>query len=158
MKCLILNVTVILAIGAMGSCTMVDDLFFPSSVPDRPLPPAPVERPVTENTNRQLDGMRERLNANPQESIQTEQRQLNNQQNQVANNTNVAPTPPAPKPNENKPTAQKKEYPFAVKVPGRPGFVYSPYTNAEINVADIPRGTPVRDPDDPNTDHIFRVP
>lgn len=53
--------------------------------------------------------------------------------------TGETPTPdkPAPKPGE---------YPFANPVPGKEGFVFSPYNNKLVDVRDIPSGTLVRDP------------
>ncbi|MFT5905089.1 MAG: hypothetical protein ACI9E1_000679 [Cryomorphaceae bacterium] len=43
-------------------------------------------------------------------------------------------------------------------VPGKPGFVFNPFTNGMVDLRGIPAGTKVRDPSDPNPDHIFRVP
>lgn len=42
--------------------------------------------------------------------------------------------------------------------PSRPGFVMNPFTNNMVDVRGVPAGTKVRDPSDPNPDHIFRVP
>ena len=46
----------------------------------------------------------------------------------------------------------------AEPVPGRPGFVYNPWTNKQVDVRGLPPGTLVRDPDDRNPDHRFRIP
>ena len=60
----------------------------------------------------------------------------------------VATTPPttpgteAPKP----PTPEKRDFAFANKVPGKDGFVFSPYNNKVVDVRDIPSGTLVQDP------------
>ena len=43
-------------------------------------------------------------------------------------------------------------------IPGKEGFVFNPYTNNPVDVRGIPSGTLVRDPQDPNKDHKFRVP
>lgn len=48
--------------------------------------------------------------------------------------------------------------PVAKKVPGKPGFVFNPFTQNEVDVDGIPAGTKVRDPHDPDESHIFRVP
>ncbi len=47
-----------------------------------------------------------------------------------------------------KPTTPEKkpEYKFASKVPGKEGFVFSPYNNKVVDVRDIPSGTLVQDP------------
>lgn len=47
---------------------------------------------------------------------------------------------------------------FAAPVPNKPGFVYNPFTNNQVDVRGIPSGTKVRDPHDSNPAHIFRVP
>ena len=53
--------------------------------------------------------------------------------------------------------APTKDYRVAVPVPGKPGFVFNPFTNAPVDVRGIPPGTLVRDPNDV-PDHHFRVP
>lgn len=64
--------------------------------------------------------------------------------------SNVAPKPPA----ETKP-----QYVVANKVPGKDGFVFSPYNNKVVDVRDIPTGTLVQDPTyAPSEKKYFRVP
>ncbi|MGA0853850.1 MAG: hypothetical protein ACO3RK_03440 [Luteolibacter sp.] len=57
-------------------------------------------------------------------------------------------------------TAVKKtEYSYASKVPGKEGFVFSPYNNKVVDVRDIPSGTLVQDPTYPAAEKkYFRVP
>lgn len=59
-----------------------------------------------------------------------------------------------------KPTKKpKKSYPTASAVPGKEGFVISPYTNRVIDVRGMPSGKLVKDPDDPSdAKNFFRVP
>lgn len=74
--------------------------------------------------------------------------------------TGTAPTggskPPEP--------PKKTDYPFAQKVPGKEGFVFSPYNNKVIDAHDergnpIPSGTLVADPTFPESEKkFFRVP
>jgi CCR4-NOT transcriptional regulation complex NOT5 subunit len=53
------------------------------------------------------------------------------------------PAPETPKP----PTEEKRaDYKFANKVPGKEGFVFSPYNNKVVDVRDMPSGTLVQDP------------
>ena len=52
----------------------------------------------------------------------------------------------------------KKEYRTGIPIPGKEGFVFNPFTNTPVDVRAIPPGTLVRDPEDPNPDHKFRVP
>lgn len=61
------------------------------------------------------------------------------------------PTPPKPDP---KPSMQ-----VARPVPGKPGFVFSPFNNKLIDVKGIPSGTLVQDPTyPPEEKKYFRVP
>jgi hypothetical protein len=67
------------------------------------------------------------------------------------------PTNPGPGPQL--PTLPKTDYPFANKVPGKDGFVFSPYNNKVVDVRDIPSGTLVQDPTYPASEKkYFRVP
>jgi hypothetical protein len=54
---------------------------------------------------------------------------------------------------------KKTEYSYASKVPGKEGFVFSPYNNKVVDVRDIPSGTLVQDPTYPAAEKkYFRVP
>lgn len=67
----------------------------------------------------------------------------------------------APAPEDPKPTVETKrnDYPFANKVPGKDGFVFSPYNQKVVDVRDIPSGTLVMDPTYPPSEKkYFRVP
>ena len=67
-----------------------------------------------------------------------------------------ATTSPADKPAT---TVKKPEYSYASKVPGKEGFVFSPYNNKVVDVRDIPSGTLVQDPTYPAAEKkYFRVP
>lgn len=55
--------------------------------------------------------------------------------------------------------SQPSSYPYANKVPGKEGFVFSPYNNKVIDVRDIPTGQLVQDPTYPAAEKkYFRVP
>lgn len=51
-----------------------------------------------------------------------------------------------------------KNYPTASPVPGKPGFVFNPFTHNIVDVKGIPSGKLCRDPEDTDTTHKFRVP
>jgi hypothetical protein len=60
------------------------------------------------------------------------------------------------KPDDN---TKKGDYAFATPVPGKEGFVFSPYNNKLVDVRDIPSGTLVQDPTYPAAEKkYFRVP
>jgi len=70
-------------------------------------------------------------------------------QDPVVSSSQSAPPPPAP------PTA-KGDYPYGVPVPGKPGFVRSPYSPDKMtDVRGYAPGTEVKDP---YTQKIFLVP
>lgn len=82
------------------------------------------------------------------------------QETQTPSNLNENPgtlTPPTEKPKP--PVEPKRDYTFANKVPGKDGFVFSPYNNKVVDVRDIPSGTLVQDPTYPPAEKkYFRVP
>ena len=92
-----------------------------------------------------------------QQKIQ-EQRDLMTQKEELAKKealANATPENPAatatqttpPTQNPSPPVEEKRaEYKFANKVPGKDGFVFSPYNNKVVDVRDIPSGTLVQDP------------
>lgn len=56
-------------------------------------------------------------------------------------------------------TTPPKSHPVAASVPGKPGYVFSPYNNKVVDVRNIPSGTLVSDPSYPREDKKhFRVP
>jgi len=71
------------------------------------------------------------------------------------------PGPPAPPPPEppKPPQPLAAGIPVAKAVPGKPGFVFSPFNNQLINVKDLKSGTLVADPRYPPAEKkYFRVP
>ena len=76
--------------------------------------------------------------------------------NETKTNTTVKketyPTRPAIAP------VAKPNYPTATRVPGKEGFVFNPYTHNTVDVKGIASGKLVRDPEDADTSHKFRVP
>lgn len=70
---------------------------------------------------------------------------------------NPGATDPLPN-NDGSTTSGGSDYRRAILIPGKEGFVFNPFTNNPVDVRGIPSGTLVRDPQDPNTEHKFRVP
>lgn len=54
--------------------------------------------------------------------------------------------------------APVKIYPIAQPAPDRPGYALNPFTKTEVDLRGVPGGSLVRDPNDPDPDHKFRVP
>ena len=88
-----------------------------------------------------------------QKQLADAREKANRESNQDPNLNGGDPTPtPPPDP------GAKKDFPQGIQIPGKDGFVFNPYNNNPVDVRGIPPGTLVRDPQDPNPDHKFRVP
>jgi hypothetical protein len=69
------------------------------------------------------------------------------------------PQPLLPDPEPEPPAPRKEAVPVARAVPGRPGFVFSPFNNKLIDVEGIPSGRLAADPHYPASEKkYFRVP
>jgi len=106
------------------------------------------EQTVTSPEQQKIEEQRKRL--------KEEQAELEKKKLEEANGTTTAPGDTT----ATKPTVEKKQdYPFATSVPGKEGFVFSPYNNKVVDVRDIPKGTLVQDPTYAASEKkYFRVP
>lgn len=90
-----------------------------------------------------------------------QEEELKNAQQTPGDTTQTTPNNTAPPQNNTPPPVEPKrtDYAFANKVPGKEGFVFSPYNNKVVDVRDIPSGTLVQDPTYPASEKkYFRVP
>jgi hypothetical protein len=89
------------------------------------------------------------------ENDRRDDRESERNQPRITENTpDPDPEPPARPDPEPEPTIQ-----VARPVPGKPGFVFSPFNNKIIDVKDFPSGTLVADPTYPKSEKkYFRVP
>ena len=79
-------------------------------------------------------------------------------QNPSPDNPATDPTNP-PTEKIKAPVEPKRDYAVANKVPGKEGFVFSPYNNKVVDVREIASGTLVTDPTYPTAEKkFFRVP
>ncbi len=82
----------------------------------------------------QRDKLKEKQDSKPKDEVKNET---------PGTTETTGQTGETPKP----PTEEKRaDYKFANKVPGKDGFVFSPYNNKVVDVRDIPSGTLVQDP------------
>jgi len=64
----------------------------------------------------------------------------------VGETSDTTPETTTPTGETTKPVEEKRDYAVANKVPGKDGYVFSPYNNKLVDVRDIPSGTLVQDP------------
>ena len=115
--------------------------------------PIPTRPPQQGDPNLQLTPEQIQAQERERQRIAEQEAELLRQQQQFQN--------PNPNPNPNLGTnpVGPTDYPFASKVPGKAGFVFSPYNKQVVDVRDIPSGTLVQDPTYPASEKkYFRVP
>ena len=118
------------AVALVGACAP-----YPPYPPQPPSPTMNGQQTLTDEEQRLLQENRERIEREKRERELAEQN---------GNNT----TDPGTKP----------KYPTAAAVPGKEGFVFNPYTHNIVDVKGIASGKLVRDPEDNDPSHKFRVP
>ena len=113
----------------------------------------PIPGPNPQPGDQQLTPEQLEAQERDRQRIAAQEAELLRQQNRLTNpNFN-----PNPNPNQN--PLGPTDYPFASKVPGKAGFVFSPYNKQVVDVRDIPSGTLVQDPTYPASEKkYFRVP
>ena len=113
-------------------------------------PPAQVET-VTSQDQQKIQDQRDRMKEK-EEKAQAEATTNLPKETAEATTTTTNTTP-------DKPVEKRGDYTFANPVPGKEGFVFSPYNNKLVDVRDIPSGTLVQDPTYPASEKkYFRVP
>jgi hypothetical protein len=140
------------------SLSLIFSLVFSSCyrIPDKPRQPrkqiqnASREPSISSETQQKLQEQRDKMKET--ESVVTEKKE-------VLEETKEKVEAAVEKPIEKPAAPKRKEYAFANPVPGKPGFVFSPYNNELVDVRDIPSGTLVQDPTYPAAEKkYFRVP
>ncbi len=134
------------SITALGFILLASCYPYDESKDRRPVPKQgqkSVSTPDQQKIKEQRDRMKAREENKTQETV-----------------TETAETSPTPNDTVKPPAEEKRvDIPVASKVPGKEGFVFSPFNNKLINVVDIPSGTLVADPTYPATaKKHFRVP
>jgi len=136
-------------IAALGCAMLASCYPYPENRDDKPANKPP-EKTVTSADQQKVQAERDRMKA------EAEKKKTN------ADTTVGNATTPDNKPtSDNKPAVEpkKSDYAFANPVPGKEGFVFSPYNNKMVDVRDIPSGTLVQDPTYPASEKkYFRVP
>lgn len=103
----------------------------------------------------------EQLKQQEEQARIKQEEELRKSQETAAGGVTENPGGTAPSQQTTSPPVEQKrtDYAFANKVPGKEGFVFSPYNNKVVDVRDIPSGTLVQDPTYPASEKkYFRVP
>jgi hypothetical protein len=112
-----------------------------------------VEQTITSEEQRRIEENRQLLEQ------QAANDGVNGVANQYGNQAAEGGQWSEPNANNTSPVAPaKSKYPTATAVPGKPGFVFNPYTHNIVDVKGIGSGRLCRDPEDPDPNHKFRVP
>jgi hypothetical protein len=147
---LILMTTRLLAITAASLAVIVSSC--------HPVHEAPVKKPVEKKLTAEEEAKKKEEEARKK----AEEEKKKAEEALAATQPTVGPitppvesTPPPPQPQPE----PRRDFPFANKVPGKDGFVFSPYNNKVVDVRDIASGTLVQDPTYPVAERkYFRVP
>lgn len=144
-----------------ASCALVTSCYPPYPPYEEPrgprhAPPVPRnETTLNDEGQRQLDEARRRLEAEERIKRLNDGRVENDPPARHAPPRDIEPsiTPPVVPP-----VVPSATYQYASKIPGKPGYVFNPFTQNQVDVRGIPSGTLVRDPNDSDPTHKFRVP
>ncbi|MFM2241646.1 MAG: hypothetical protein RLZ97_501 [Verrucomicrobiota bacterium] len=136
------------------SCSVLSAVLVASCVPypdDQPVPPADVAQ------NNPAADAQKTAEQKAKEEAERKKKEAEAGGSQAGNTKpTITERPPEPEPPKPDP---KPQIPVARSVPGKPGFVFSPFNNKIIDVKDYPSGTLVADPTYPPADKkYFRVP
>lgn len=132
-----MNIRIFTAIAALGCVLFASCHPYNESANKKPIQKTP---PKTVTTPEQQKVQEERDRMKAQEEAKKKEEMKNATPETAGPNTPSGDTP--------KPPIEEKRTDYAVanKVPGKDGFVFSPYNNKVVDVRDIPKGTLVQDP------------
>jgi hypothetical protein len=138
------------AFAALGCVLMASCYPYDESKNKKPVPPKQTQKTMTPAEQQKIKEQRDKM----KESEDLVQKEAPKEPG-----TETPPTTPGGG-TVNPPTVEKRaDYPVASKVPGKDGYVFSPFNNKLIDVKDMPSGTLVSDPTYPESaKKFFRVP
>lgn len=132
-----MNLRIFTGFAALGCMLLASCHPYNESANKKPIAkkgPATVSTPEQQKLQKQRDELKAQDEAKKKDVVVG---------NTPQNSGPTAPSGETPKP----PTEPKHtDYAVANKVPGKDGFVFSPYNNKVVDVRDIPKGTLVQDP------------
>ena len=124
------------AIAAFGCVLLASCYPYDESRNKKPNP-NPAQKSVTTPEQQKIKEQRDKLKAEEEKK-----------KKQATEETTTQTTETTPGETTTKPPTEEKRTDYAVanKVPGKEGYVFSPYNNKLVDVRDIPSGTLVQDP------------
>jgi len=137
------------AFAALGCVLLASCYPYDESKNRKPAPPKQTQKSLTAAEQQKLKEQRE---------LMKEKEELANKEAPKEPGTEIPAKPDGG--TVTPPTVEKRaDYPVASKVPGKEGYVFSPFNNKLIDVKDMPSGTLVSDPTYPESaKKFFRVP
>jgi hypothetical protein len=136
-----MNTRSLTAVSTLGLALLASCYPYDESQNRRPRQPANPQTSVTSVEQQQIQAQRDALKKSE------ELKKVTPPAEAPVTQTNPTNTPPQQEATPKPPVEEKRnEYAIANKVPGKDGFVFSPYNNKIVDVRDIPSGTLVQDP------------
>lgn len=124
-------------IAALG-CIVLASCYPYKENPGRKQAVKPQQKSVTSPEQQKIRAERDKMKAHDDLNKKEDLVDRNSQPNGGLETKTDLPKPPIEE--------KRTDYAFANKVPGKEGFVFSPYNNKIVDVRDIPSGTLVQDP------------
>lgn len=122
--------------AALG-CVLLASCYPYNENRDKKTTAKPAQKTVTSPDQQKVQQERDRMKET-EEAKKKEELQTTPPENPGSTQTGEMPKPPVEE--------KRADQPVANKVPGKEGFVFSPYNNKVVDVRDIPPGTLVQDP------------
>lgn len=132
------------ALFAAAGCILLASCYPYDERRDRRQPPTgPPQKSISSPEQQKVQEQRDKLKEKETEKKKTEIAEAPPESSTSSGSGTVGGASATPKP----PVEEKRsDFAFANKVPGKEGFVFSPYNNKIVDVREIPSGTLVQDP------------
>lgn len=139
----------------LASCTLEPPV---RPVPTNPQANGQTAQPAGEKvlTPEEEKLRQERIRANREAAKRRAAREAEKKKQEPQNTTTESTDPVEPPKREL--IEPSKKLRVATPIPGKPGYVFNPWTLKPVDVRGIPSGSKIRDPKDGDPNHIFLVP
>ncbi len=151
-----LNLMLLLGSLLCVSCTLPEP--YQASNPQQSPPVAGVVAPNLPKTPEQIKKEADLKKARDKANAEAKARRERLKNEREANGGGSTGTTDIIPPITRDPVKRTSKYRTARAIVTKPGYVFNPWTNKAVDVRGIPSGTLIRDPNDGNPDHKFRVP